>query len=120
MTHDSGVSREKSSESGHGRDEVGGLERMRGAFWERESAVGGAILEGGVRRFAVAIAEVVCIDWLLECAYTVEVLMNAEVQTAPKLHWGRRRTAGGMMHVNLCLLWIHNIEVFAPCDKRRC
>lgn len=62
MTQDSGVSREKSSESGHGRDEVGGLERMSGAFCERESAVGGAILEGGVRRFAVAIAEVVCID----------------------------------------------------------
>jgi hypothetical protein len=55
MAHDSGVSREKSRDSGHGSDDVGDEARTRGAFCERARAVGGGMREGGERRFAVAI-----------------------------------------------------------------
>ena len=55
MVHDSGVSREKRRERGHGSDEVGDVESMRGAFWERASAVGGGIWEGGESRLACVI-----------------------------------------------------------------
>lgn len=51
MVHDSGVSREKRSESGHGSEDVGGCESMSGAFWESARAVGGGIWVGGERRF---------------------------------------------------------------------
>jgi hypothetical protein len=59
----SGDSREKRRESGHGSEEVGDVDRIMGAFWARESAVGGGIEDGGVRRFAVDIvnAPAVCV-----------------------------------------------------------
>lgn len=41
MVHDSGVSREKRSDKGQGNDDVGGCERIRGAFCESARAVGG-------------------------------------------------------------------------------
>lgn len=51
MVHDSGVSREKRSDNGHGNEDVGGCERMSGAFCESASAVWGGICDGGRRRF---------------------------------------------------------------------
>ena len=60
MVQVSGVSRVKRRESGHGREEVGVEERMRGAFWERWRAVGGGMREGGVRRLACAMV----VGWL--------------------------------------------------------
>lgn len=52
MVHVSGVSREKSRDSGQGRADVGDLDNMGGAFCERASAVGGGICEGGESRLA--------------------------------------------------------------------
>lgn len=43
MVHDSGVSREKRRESGHGSDETGDEARMRGAFCDSARAVAGGI-----------------------------------------------------------------------------
>jgi hypothetical protein len=43
MVHDSGVSREKSSERGHGNEDVGGWASMSGAFCESARAVGGGM-----------------------------------------------------------------------------
>jgi hypothetical protein len=56
IVHVSGVSRLKRSDNGHGNDEVGDVERMRGAFCERCSAVWGGICDGGERRLAVDMA----------------------------------------------------------------
>lgn len=50
MVHVEGVSRVKRRERGQGRGEVGVVERMRGAFWERARAVWGGMREGGWRR----------------------------------------------------------------------
>jgi len=58
MVHDSGVSREKSRERGHGREDVGGWESIRGAFWESARATEGGIEVGGERRFACDIVAV--------------------------------------------------------------
>lgn len=58
MVHVSGVSREKSSDSGQGSDDVGLDDRMRGAFCERARAVGGGICEGGESRLACDMAAI--------------------------------------------------------------
>jgi len=55
IVHVSGVSREKSRESGHGRVGVGDVDSMRGAFCERARAWGGAIWAGGESRLACVI-----------------------------------------------------------------
>ena len=104
MAQDSGVSREKRSESGHGRDDVGGFEMIFGAFWERASAVGGGMFVGGARRFAVAIVATV---YVLQWWCSRSRLVNAEVD-ASKLHWGRRRIAGGMMYLDVCFQRQHD------------
>jgi AP-3 complex subunit delta-1 len=63
MVHVSGVSREKRRERGQGRVEVGVVERMSGAFWERARAVGGGIEAGGVRRLACVMVAIVSEIW---------------------------------------------------------
>jgi hypothetical protein len=60
MVHDSGVSREKRSERGHGSEDVGGCARMSGAFCESARAVGGGMCVGGERRFACDMVLFVC------------------------------------------------------------
>ncbi|RMZ74126.1 AP-3 complex subunit delta [Pyrenophora seminiperda CCB06] len=47
IVHVSGVSREKSRESGHGNQEESDVDSMRGAFCESARATGGGILAGG-------------------------------------------------------------------------
>jgi len=63
MVHVSGVSREKSSERGHGSVDVGVVERTRGAFWDRARAVGGGICAGGERRLACVMLAAAGVDF---------------------------------------------------------
>ena len=56
MVHDSGVSREKSSERGQGSDDVGVEARTRGAFWDSARAVCGGMWAGGESRLAFVMA----------------------------------------------------------------
>ena len=120
IVHDSGVSEEKSSDNGHGSEEVGELEIIGGAFCESWSAVAGGIEDGGERRFACAIVKLVLLRSLekrkvfekarrgvvdcgawghLECTLKVRSEIWSELLSAKlKIHAG-----GQLVHVNMHL-----------------